>query len=76
MKNDEFRNLKHGDKIQSPDGLNFIVHNNHRSGSGMVVVVRTEVIRTVDCSDWKIIRKLDLNIGCGTYQVTIDKQIS
>ena len=76
MKNDDFRNLKHGDKIQGPDGLNFIVHNNHRSGSGMVVAVRTEVIRTIDCADWRIIKKLDLNIACGTYQVTIDKQIN
>ena len=76
MKNEEFRNLKHGDKIQGRDGLNFIVHNNHRSGSGMVVAVRTEVIRTVDCGDWKIIKKLDLSIGYGTFQVTIDKQIS
>ena len=76
MKNLEFRTLKHGDKIQGLDGLNFIVHNNHRSGSGMIVAVRTEVIRTIDCADWKIIRKLDLNLACGTYQVTIDKQIS
>ena len=80
MTNDEFRNLQHGDKIYGPagldNGLNFIVHNNHRSGPGMIVIVRTEVIPARDCHKWHIVKKqVPLNLGVGVYQVTIDKRI-
>jgi len=80
MTSEEFRNLQHGDKINgnSPGELNFIVHNNHRSGEGMVVAARTEVIRSRDCEDWAIVRKkpqLQTTIGPGMYVVTIDKKI-
>lgn len=78
MTQDEFRNLQHGDKINGPDGLNFIVHNNYRSSSGMVIVVRTDVIFGRDCHKWHIVKKKPqamVNFGPGTYQVTIDKQI-
>lgn len=75
MKSEEFRDLSHGDKIQGPSGMNFIVHNNRKSGEGMVVVVRTEVIPTKECSYWKLVRKHKMEIAAGTYQVTIDRQI-
>lgn len=78
MTSDEFRALSHGDKINGPDGLNFIVHNNHRSGQGMVVVVRTVVIFSRDCRLWNVTKKkpqAEVKFGPGTYRVTIDKKI-
>lgn len=80
MTSDEFRNLQHGDKINGPNGLNnglnFIVHNNYRSGTRMVVVVRTEVLFVKDCHKWHATKKqIPLNLVAGTYQVTIDKRI-
>ena len=76
MTSEEFRNLQHGDKINGPSGLNFIVHNNYRSGQGMVIVARTEVIFTPDCRKWSITKKrIPLSLLAGIYQVTIDKRI-
>ena len=80
MTNIEFRDLQHGDKINGPaglnNGLNFIIHNNHRSGPDMIVVVRTEVIHVRDCHKWHIIKKqMPVNLLAGIYQVTIDKRI-
>ena len=80
MTQQEFRDLQHGDKIHGPiglnNGLNFIVHNNYRSGTGMVVVVRTQVIHARDCHKWHITKKqMPLNLVAGVYQVTIDKRI-
>lgn len=80
MTQKEFRNLQHGDKINGPsglnNGLNFIIHNNYRSGPGMVIVVRTEVLFAKDCHKWHVTKKqAPLNLVAGVYQVTIDKQI-
>jgi len=79
MTQQEFRDLQHGDKINGPhglnNGLNFIVHNNHHSGPGMIVIVRTEVIYARDCHKWSITKKVPLNLLAGVYQVTIDKRI-
>ena len=74
MTNTEFRELQHGDKICGPDGLNFIVHNNHRSGLGMVVAVRTQVIHGRFCGEWSIVRihkPVKMVLAEGTYQVQI-----
>ena len=80
MTGQEFKDLQHGDKINGPrglnNGLNFIVHNNYHSGSGMVIVVRTEVIFAKDCHKWNITKKqMPLNLIAGVYQVTIDKRL-
>ena len=78
MTQNEFRNLQRGDKVNGLSGLNFIVHNNYRSGPGMVIVVRTEILFAKDCHKWRITRKqmpINLNLTSGIYQVTIDKRI-
>ncbi|MCK5611631.1 hypothetical protein KAR91_57705 [Candidatus Pacearchaeota archaeon] len=78
MTSKEFRELQHGDKINSPDGLNFIVHNNHRSGNGMVVTVRTEIIYSRFCSDWSITKKhtpVNIQLTDGIYEVQVVRRI-
>jgi hypothetical protein len=77
MTSKEFRELQHGDKIRREDGTNFIVHNNHRSGPGMVVGVRTEVIQSRDCKDWNLVRRPKVNfVGVpGTYEVNIIRKV-
>lgn len=80
MTENEFRNLQHGDKINGPHGLNngldLIVHTNYRSDSGVIIVVRTEIIFVKDCRKWRITKKqVPLNLVAGVYQVTVDKRI-
>lgn len=78
MTSKEFRELQHGDKINSPDGLNFIVHNNHRSGSGMVVAVRTQVIHSRYCAGWSITKKhvpVNIQLADGIYEVQVVRKI-
>ena len=71
----EFRALTHGEKIKGPDGTNYIVHNNHRSGAGMVVATRSVVISYDEAYKWKRVSKIKNLLVPGTYQVTIDKKI-
>lgn len=85
MTNQEFRNLQHGDKISRKDvthngrkGMKYVVHNNHRSGTGMVVAVRTEVIRACDYWAWSIIKKhepINMPLAAGTYEVQVVRRI-
>jgi len=79
MTNEEFRSLQHGDKIKQRGCRAMIVHNNHKSGSGIVVAVRTEVIRTVDSEDWEIVRKFNpikMSLPCGgVYEARIVRRI-
>lgn len=78
MTNEEFRNLQHGKKIVGPDGLSFIVHNNHRSGIGIVVAVRTALIYSRHCGDWQIVRKhkpVDIALADGIYEVQVVRRI-
>lgn len=74
MTSREFRDLKHGDKIRQPGCKPFIVHNNHRSGGGMVVAVRTEVIPDQDYRLWEKVtgyNPIGMVLKCGTYTVRI-----
>ncbi len=76
MTREEFRNLQHGDKIHH-GGRNYIVHNNWRC-EGIVVVVRTEVIRDCNCGDWKPAKKyepVNLVTSAGTYEVQIVRRL-
>ena len=78
MTSEEFRNLQHGDKINSPSDLNFIVHNNHRSGSGQVMAVRSLVIPYREASFWSITKKhrsVNMTIADGIYEVQIVRRI-
>ena len=80
MTSKTFRELQHGDKINSPDGLNFIVHNNHQSASngGIIVAVRTEVIYGRHCQDWSIVHKyppVNLVMADGVYEVQVVRKI-
>lgn len=75
MSETEFRNLTHGEKIKGPDGTIYVVHNNHRSGEGMIVAVRSVVIPYRHSRDWKRVGNLKNMLVPGTYQVTIDKKV-
>lgn len=75
MTETEFKNLTHGEKIKGPDGSIYIVHNNHRSGEGMIVAVRSMIIPYYYSRDWKRVSKIRNLLVPGTYQVTIDKKI-
>ncbi len=72
----EFRNLKHGNKIQDHRGSNYIVHNNHRS-RGIIVVVRTDVVQECNCSEWKLLNynPVDIQIGPGRYEVVVHRKL-
>lgn len=75
MTHNEMKDLGHGEKIKGPDGTIYIVHNNHRSGEGMIVAVRSMIIPYNECNLWKKVGSFDCVIEPGTYQVTIDKKI-
>ena len=75
MTEKELRDLAHGEKIKGPDGSTYIIHNNHRSGEGMVVAVRSVIIPYRHGKDWKRVSKLKNTLVPGTYQVTIDKKL-
>lgn len=70
------KDLNHGEKIKGPDGTIYIVHNNHRSGEGMLVAVRSIVIPYAECNMWKQIGSFITEIGPGIYEVTINKKIN
>ncbi len=78
MTSQEFRELQHQDKICSLNGVNFIVHNNHRAGPAIVVAVRTEVIYSRYCHNWSITKKYrptKIVMADGTYEVQIVRRI-
>ena len=76
MTGNEFRELTHGDKIKGPDGTIYIVHNNHRSGEGMIVATRSMVIPYKDSVVWKRVSGIGITIAPGVYEVTINKKIN
>lgn len=78
MTSKEFRDLGHGDKIAMEDGRNYVVHNNHKSKGGMVVVVRTEVIYSRDCVLWTVSKRhkpVKVSLADGVYEVQVMRRI-